>query len=116
MKQTSRAAAVAVLVGAVLAVAAVLIAFDNPTLHHSSLGTYDCLAPYDHVLLGTSNLRDIEKADVVRRCDSADDRTFAIACVVAGAGVLVGVGGVVGLVRRRRVASVSTEDDLRLHV
>jgi hypothetical protein len=97
---------VVLLVGAALVVVGLVLAVNNPSINHADGGTYSCLAPYDHVILGSSNLRGDhpDGPSIADRCDRADRHRFVLACVFAGAGLVVGLGGS-ALLRRRRSAS-----------
>ena len=96
---------VALLIFAVgLWVAGIATAVNNPTISHTSGGDYTCLAPYDTALFGADNLRGDrpDGQDIAKRCDLADRDRFVVAGGLAGVGVVLGLGGVLHLMRQRR--------------
>lgn len=96
----------AVSVSALLAVLALWLAFDNPTVGAWSRGEdYPCLAPWDTVLNGASNVpggdRETDSDEVGARCREAGEQRFAL----AGVGALGSLaGGLVAVTRKRSPA------------
>lgn len=96
--------AVLLLAAVVLAIAAVLLAFDNPEVADTSRGDHSCLAPWDTALNGADNFPGGEPpADgqvIASRCRAAGNERFDLAYVagVAALGALV-AGATLGLGR-----------------
>lgn len=97
---------IAVGFSALLAVLALWLAFDNPTVGAWSRGDdYQCLAPWDTVLNGASNVpggdREIDSDEVGVRCREAGRQRFAL----AGVGALASAaGGLLAVARKRSAA------------
>jgi hypothetical protein len=102
------------LLSAVLAVAALWLAQDNPDIDNTSRGVqYTCAAPYDTVLNDADNVPGGEPPSdsdsIASRCIDAGEARF-VQAVAAGAGAVVVACIAGGLaVRARRSTSASRE-------
>lgn len=83
-------------------VAAIVLAFNNPTISGTSEGRCTCRAPYDSALLGADNLRgDLSDGpDIASPCDVADKGRCAMASVLAGVGEVLGMGATAEQIRK----------------
>lgn len=87
--------ATAFVLAAVLALAALLLVFDNPGIDDTSRGdNYPCLAPHDTVLNNGSNIPGGETPpdadDIATRCDKAGRHRFNFAVALGAAAILAG--------------------------
>jgi len=108
LQRLRRAAISLALLAAVLALVALWLVQDNPTINHTSRGDdYPCLAPYDTVLNDANNYPGGEPppdgGHIERRCREAGQERFRTAIEVAvAAGAVAVSAGVVALLAYRR--------------